>query len=155
MKSFTRLIAAGLLVMAVCVAPAAAQSVGLVSPTTTTLRAAAITTNLDVASTCFAVDGRDVAYVCPVWVTLGSATNILLSPGGSVDGTTATTSLNYNPSKTVTITTSGAFLLRWPKEDFCAAPTAEGVPPYAAVFTKATGSPTGTAVTIQMAREKF
>lgn len=145
------------LIALVALAPAIvrAQTVGDVDATTVTLRAAAVTTNADVPSDCISLSGRDVAVVAPCWVTLGSATNVLISPGGSLIGTTATTYLAYNPSKTVTLTTSGAYLLRIPKEDFGAAPATAGGVRYGYFNVKCTGSPTGTSVLIQARKETF
>lgn len=139
--------------VAVLVAVTSIASAGYVSRNLdpVELRAAAIVTTSDVVTTFSAAtlgtpDNKIEAVVVYVSYTIGSATNVVITPAGAMTGNPAAAGYYKNSSKAVTLTASGTYAIRVPREEFAAGQ-------YMGIVALGSGTQTSSSLTITVLPE--
>lgn len=101
----------------------------------TSVRSSAVLTTADVLSTTFTIPADVRAVDIYTTLTLGSLTNVIISPAGAKDGNPDSSGYFAATNYQKTYTASGTYVIRVPREEF-------GAYRYAGVFARGTGTVT-------------
>lgn len=126
-----------------CLVPTISQAQTSLFAAETPVRATAVLTTSDVLSTTFTIPADAKAVHFYVNFTKGSLTSAEFAPAGAMSGNPAAAGYYKSLGDEQSVTVAGKYHIRVPRESF-------GAFRYAGIFSKGTGTPTGSDAVISV-----